>query len=84
MSSLVVATIVFACAFGGGLVGIVLHHKLPEHRQEGDSRDVIKLVMNLVATIVALVLGLIIYSTRISYATQESEVLQLGAGRSAR
>jgi len=80
MSSLLVATIVFGCAFGGGLVGIVLHHKLPECRQEDDSRDVVKLVMGLVASIFALVLGLLIYSARISFAAQESDVQQLGAG----
>src|SRR5271165_4009536 len=80
MSSLLLATVVFGCAFGGGLIGILLHHKLPEHHQESDSKDVVKLVMGLVATIFALVLGLLIYSARISFATQESEVHQLGAG----
>jgi Na+/H+ antiporter NhaC len=78
MSSLLVATVVFGCAFGGGLAGIVLHGKLPEHHQQSDSKDVVKLVMGLIATIAALVLGLLIASAHSAFATQESEVQQLG------
>jgi hypothetical protein len=80
MNSLFVATVVFACAFGGGLVGIVLHQKLPEHHLESDSKDAVKLVLGLVASVFALVLGLLIYSARISYGTQVSAVQHLGAG----
>lgn len=78
MSSLLVALIVFGCAFGGAIAGIVLHGKLPEHHQDGESKDVVKLVMGLIATIAALVLGLLIASAHGSFDTQESEVQHLG------
>jgi hypothetical protein len=58
-------------------VGTLLHAKLPQHHRDGDSKDVIKLVMGLIATIAALVLGLLIASARSAYDTQESEVRQL-------
>ncbi len=77
MKSVVIALIVFACVFGGALIGTFLHGKLPQHHRDGDSKDVIKLVMGLVATIAALVLGLLIASAHSSYDTQESEVRQL-------
>jgi hypothetical protein len=77
MKSIEIAAIVFACVFGGAVMGTLLHGKLPQHHRDGDSKDVIKLVMGLIATIAALVLGLLIASARSSYDTQESEVRQL-------
>src|SRR5260221_3560028 len=77
MKSIVIAVIVFACVFGGALIGTFLHGRLPQHHRDGDSKDVIKLVMGLVATIAALVLGLLIASAHSAYDTQESEVRQL-------
>jgi len=78
MSSLFGALVVFGCAFGAAVAGIVLHGKLPEHHQDAESKDVVKLVMGLIATMAALVLGLLIASAHASYDTQESEVQQLG------
>jgi hypothetical protein len=78
MSALFVGLIVFACAFGGALLGIFLHRKLPVHHREADTKDVVKLVMGLIATIAALVLSLLIATAHSSYGTQESEVQALG------
>jgi hypothetical protein len=77
MSSILIGAIVFACVFGAAVVGMLLHVKLPENHRDADSRDVIKLVMGLIATIAALVLGLLIASAHSAYDTQESEVRQL-------
>jgi hypothetical protein len=77
MNATLIAFIVFACVLGGAVVGTRLHVLLPKHHQDGDSREVIKLVMGLIATIAALVLGLLIASAHGSYDTQESEVRQL-------
>src|SRR5258705_1715323 len=77
MKSIEIAVIVFACVFGGAVIGTLLHGTLPQHHRDGDSKDVIKLVMGLIATIAALVLGLLIASAHSSYDTQEAEVRQL-------
>jgi len=82
MRSILVAAIVFVFVFGGALVGTFLHRRLPQHHRDGDSKDVIKLVMGLVATIAALVLGLLIASGHSAYDTQESEVRQLAVNLS--
>ena len=44
-----------------------------------DSRDTIKLAMGLVATMAALVLGLLVSSAKGSYDTERSEVIQMAA-----
>jgi hypothetical protein len=53
---------------------MVLHVKLPDHHLDQDSRDVVKLVMGLIATMSALVLSLLIASANSSYDQQSSEL----------
>ena len=77
VSSVAIAAIVFACTFGGGLAGLYLHGRLPQHHRESDSKDVVKLVMGLIATVAALVLGLLISSAHRSYEAQQAEVQQI-------
>jgi hypothetical protein len=79
LGPLVVACIAFCCTFGAAMIGIVLHGKVPGHHVDGDSRDVMKLVMGLVGTMAALVLGLLIASAKTSYDTQTADVQQLSA-----
>jgi hypothetical protein len=78
MSSTEIGLLVFACAFGAALLGIFLRQKLPPEHLEEDSKDVVKLVMGLVATMAALVLGLLISTANTSFNQQESEIQQLG------
>jgi hypothetical protein len=69
--------IVFACVFGGALLGIYLHAVLPQHHLSADTRDVVKLGMGLVGTMAALVLGLLVASAKGSYDTQSAELTQM-------
>ena len=78
MSSILVAVLVFGCTFGGALLGIFLRVKLPDHHQDAGSKEVLKLVMGLIATMAALVLGLLISSAKSSYDTQQAEMQQQG------
>jgi hypothetical protein len=56
---------------------MALNVRLPGHHLDGDSKDVVKLVMGLVATMAALVLGLLIASAKGSYDTQMTEMQEL-------
>jgi len=67
MGALAVALVVLACVFGGALVGMLLRQVLPEHHLSDASKDVVKLVTGLVATLSALVLGLMIASAKASF-----------------
>ena len=69
-----IALIVFACVFGGALLGMFLRVLTPEHHLSQDSQDVIKLGMGLIATMAALVLGLVIATAKSSYDTQDAAV----------
>ena len=79
MSPLTVSLMVFACVFGGALLGIFLHRSLPEHHLGADSKDIVKLGMGLVATMAALVLGLLVASAKGSYDAQSAELTRMSA-----
>ena len=76
MNSALIAILVLVFVFGGALAGIAV--RVPAHHHDADTRDVVKLVMGLIATIAALVLSLLIASAHSSYETQRGEVQQLG------
>ena len=79
MSAMTVASIVFACAFGGALLGLFLLTLLPEHHLRDDSRDALKLGTGLIATLVALVLGLLVGSAKSSFDAMNTGLTELGA-----
>ena len=79
MSSSLSAAVVLACTFGGALLGIFIRGRLPEHDLDNDSKDTVKLIIGLIATLTALVLGLLISSAHSAYDTQTGEVQRLGA-----
>jgi hypothetical protein len=70
---------VFACLFGVGLLGVRVRAALPEDHLSSDTKDAVKVGMGLVATMAALVLGLLVASTKGAYDTQKSEVAQMAA-----
>jgi hypothetical protein len=79
VGSMAVSWIVFACVFGGSLLGLFLCSRLPEHHLSTESKDVVKVGTGLIATMSALVLGLLIASVKGSYDTQHDEVTQMSA-----
>jgi len=79
MSSITISLIVFACIFGGALLGIFLHASLPQHHLANESKDIVKLGMGLVGTMAALVLGLLVASAKGSYDAQSVELTQMSA-----
>lgn len=79
MEPLTIACIVLGCSFGAALLGMYLRHALPARHLDADSRDVVKLVMGLVATMAALVLGLLVASANGSHDQQTSELRELSA-----
>ena len=79
MNTTFTALIVLACLIAAVLLGRAVRHFLPEDHLAADSRDAIKLAMGLVATMSALVLGLLVSSAKGSYDTERSEVIQMAA-----
>jgi len=79
MGPLTTAFIVLGCSYAAALLGMFLHGRLPERHLDADSRDVVKLVMGLVATMAALVLGLLVASANASHERQTSELKEISA-----
>lgn len=77
MNSTMVSLLAFGCTFGAALLAIFIRDRLPAHHVEGDSKDVVKLVLGLMATLTALVLGLLISSAHSAYDAQDAELQQL-------
>ena len=69
--------VAFACIVGGALLGMFVGRALPAHHSGGDSKDAVKLGLGLIATLTALVLGLLIASAKATYDTQNSAVKEL-------
>ena len=76
MSPTIVGMIVFACTFGGALVGMWLRTALPEHHLDADSKDTVKVGIGLIATMTALVLGLVTASAKSSFDAVDAAVKQ--------
>jgi len=79
VSAVTVSAVVFACVFGGALLGLLLRALLPEHHLGPESKDVVKLGMGVIATMSALVLSLLIASAKTSYDAQSNEIRQISA-----
>ena len=79
MSPLQVSLIAFVCVFGGSLLGLALRAVLPEHHLSADTKDAVKVGMSLVATMAALVLGLLVASAKTSYDQQRNEMTDLSS-----
>jgi len=77
MTALNIGAIFFACCFGAGCIGLLLRGVVPEHHLDSESKDTVKLVMGLIATLTALVLGLLIASAKSSYEAQQTGLEQL-------
>jgi hypothetical protein len=79
ISLLTISVVVFAFVFGGSLVGIFLRARLPQEQLSPESRDVVKLGMGIIATMSAVVLGLLVASAKGYYDTQNHELTDVSA-----
>lgn len=77
MNSLVIAGIVFAATFGGALVGLFLRSVLPGHHLSNDAKDIVKLGTGLIATMAALVVGLLIAFAKADFDAQKNAFQQM-------
>jgi hypothetical protein len=79
MTPLTISLITFACIFAGALVGFYLGLILPEHHLSNDSKDAVKMTWGILATMSALVLGLLVASAKNSFDTVNNEIVEVAA-----
>lgn len=76
MKHLVISLAVFVCVFSCAMLGFYLRERLPQHHLNEESSSSIKLATGLIATISALVLGLLISSAKNSFDTVSGDLVR--------
>ena len=79
MKAVVLSIIIFACIFGGAVLGIFLRAILPERHLTEDSRNMVTIGMGIVATMAAIAVGLMIQGAQISFSGQRSDLIEMSA-----
>src|ERR1700751_2264772 len=74
-----IGTAIFVCLYGAALAAMLVRERLPPSHLDDHSKDAVKVGMGLIATMSALVLGLLIASAKTSYDTQSGDVRQVAA-----
>ena len=79
MNSILITSVVFITIFGAALLGMYVRRWIPDKNLGSDSKDVIRLVTGITATMSGLVLGLLVSSARTYYDARTSEVAELAS-----
>jgi hypothetical protein len=79
MSALAISGIAFASIFGATVLGMLLRSIVPDRYLTAAAKEVVGLGTTLIATMSAVLLGLLISSTRTSYEEKRSEVIRMTA-----
>ena len=79
MNPMAIGWVAFALIFGSALIATYVHGLLPQHHLSSDSKDVVKLGIALVATMSALVLGLLVASAKSAFDTRSNQLTQASA-----
>jgi hypothetical protein len=74
-----VAAIFFLVLVAVTLVGVHLSRLVPAEQLTTESKETVKLALALVATMTAMLLGLLVSSAKSSFDTSRSEVMQMAA-----
>jgi hypothetical protein len=79
VSELIISLIAFGCILGGMLLGMSVQTVLPKHHLSVESKATVKLGTGMIATLAALILGLLIASAKGNFDTVNSGVVQTGS-----
>lgn len=79
MNPLLIGLLSAGCVFAGGVTGLCLQGLLPQHHLSKEMQDLVKLSAGTIATLTALVLGLLVSSAKGSFDAVNSGIVQGGA-----
>lgn len=79
MNPFVISIVVIVCTYCGTHLGLQIRKRLPDHHLAEDTKEIVKLSAGLIATLTALVLGLLISSAKDTLDTMNRELVQDGA-----
>src|SRR4029450_1139995 len=76
MHAIAIAFVSMGCIFAGALLGLGLQRLLPSHHLSKETQDVVKLSAGMIATLTALVLGLLVSSAKSSFDAANNGIVQ--------
>ncbi|HTV39784.1 MAG TPA: hypothetical protein VMF08_04360 [Candidatus Sulfotelmatobacter sp.] len=76
VDSLIITLISAVCIFAGALLGMGLQRRLPKQHLSNEMQDLVKLSAGTIATLTALVLGLLVSSAKSSYDEIKTGIVQ--------
>jgi hypothetical protein len=79
MTPLALSLIALGCISAAAAAGMALGHSLVKHHLGADSKEVLKLAMGLIATLAALVLGLLVAAAKGSYDRESNAIREISA-----
>jgi len=79
VAEFVISFVVCLCVMSGALIGIYLRRVLPPDHVKDDTRQIVNVAIGLIATLAALVLGLMVASAKSSFDARSDEVRESGA-----
>ena len=79
MNELFVSTLVVVAILGAAWIGGSLRTRLPQHHLSDETKDMVKVGIGFLATLAAMVLGLLVASAKTSYDTKVDEIQQIAA-----
>ena len=79
MSEIVTAILVCLAVLGGALVGASLRRVLPAEHMSEHARNIVNVAIGLIATLSALVLGLLVASAKSAFDSRNDEIKQSAA-----
>ena len=79
MNSVLLGVLVLMCMLAAVLLGQLLRRILPSHNFDSETKETVKTAAGLVATMTALLLGLLVASAKESYDAEKAELTALGA-----
>lgn len=79
MTSFTAALVTVASLCAGCFIGSIMRERLPDHHLRDDSKEVVKMASGVIATLVALVIGLLVSSAKSSFDEANDVISQAGA-----
>ena len=79
MKAITISLAALVCCICGAHLGMYLHAILPGHHRTADTKEIVKLGAGLIATMTALILGLLVSSAKDTFDSMNRELIQDGA-----
>ncbi len=79
MNEIAVSFVVLICVMSGALLGIYLNRVLPPEHIKDETRQAVNVATGIIATLAALVLGLMVASAKSSFDDRADEIRQIAA-----